>query len=136
MTAQTADRTRAQFDTIRAAAMRVQERRESYRIAMYEKYRKSDPPRSWKTKTEVDRLDAILRAETKIIDRMIAFLDANSPRTGWSHAVPACWAIYELSYEDAVTSGQMATIPPAPFGQRTSDVERFVAALPETTERI
>lgn len=118
---------RAKFDAIQAAYVKVQERRSTFADAIYRKYQWSIP--TWQlTRAERDKKDKIDAAESKCLDRMSALLADISPRS-WSASVPYHWLCTGLTYADAITTGQLSVMPPVPYGHTAYDVERFAAPL-------
>jgi hypothetical protein len=76
------------------------------------------------SKTELRRLDVLRRAEDRARDRLYAYLKEISPRD-WSQGVPITWVVRRLTFEDAVTAGQLAQIPDPAWGCSVEDSRRF-----------
>ena len=83
------------------------------------------------SKTERKRLDALRARIDKTADRLFAMLDEISPR-GWRSGAPWHWIITQLTYDDAVSSGQLAVVPPPAYGYNDRDMQLF--AQPIKTE--
>lgn len=67
-------------------------------------------------------------AEGAASDAIFAWLDIHSPRD-WRHSAPCLWVCDKLTYEDAVTEGPLAVVPPCSYGRYPSDMIRFAQAV-------
>ena len=92
--------------------------------ARYQSYRYAPRPR-------LRKLESLERAEHRAHERFYAFLKAISPRN-WESGVPCRWAMNKLTYEDAVTRGQLAHVPDPAFGYNVTDMQRFSWPLADT----
>ncbi len=70
------------------------------------------------------RLDRLANACRRVEARAYAWLARHSPRD-WSSSVPIGHVMRDLSYADAVTSGQLAVVPPPAYGQTVDDARAF-----------
>jgi hypothetical protein len=61
------------------------------------------------------RLEALRKRNAKQGERILAWLERYSPRD-WSRAVPYWWICMALSFDDAVTSGELTVAPPPAYG--------------------
>lgn len=74
------------------------------------------------------RLDKLRAAEDKAMEAVFAWLDAHSPRN-WRVGVPAHWVCEHLTETDALTAGQLVTVPPAGYGTTYDQAIRFAAPV-------
>lgn len=116
---------RAEFGELQSRAQAKAAAHREFSIAMRLKYGQY---RFGIRKSEANRLERLDAADTKAQDAFFAWLDEHSPRCWRSHA-PACWIVEELTFDDAVSDGQLATIPPCAWGYAPSDMVRFSAPV-------
>jgi len=73
----------------------------------------------------MDRAEARERAAS---DACLTWLDDNSPRPGWRYGVPCSWLVSSLTFELAMSTGELPVIPLA-FGQTERDSASFRAGF-------
>lgn len=118
---------RERFAAIRRRYLAAKERENNYRLAiLLPKYGSLRPPTSWLTRTEIARLAQLDRAQDREGDKFCALLDKIGGRNWRTHA-PYWWVLEKLTFEDATTTVQLAEIPPAGYGYRPDDMQRFAA---------
>lgn len=75
-------------------------------------------------KAQIHKLDVLKRAADRARDRLYAYLQLISPRD-WSSGVTIAWVVRRLTFEDAITAGQLAQIPDPAWGRTAEDSKRF-----------
>lgn len=75
-------------------------------------------------------LEVLERKERRASESFTKLLIALSPRD-WRSGVPVSYLRDGLTYADAITRGQLSTIPPAAWGYTPRDSEVFSWPLPE-----
>jgi hypothetical protein len=74
--------------------------------------------------------ETLQRKESAAFDRFYKFLESISPRA-WNSGVPLAWLRDSLTYADAVTRGQLSTVPPPAWGFYEADSRRFAEPVRE-----
>lgn len=123
---------RDRFESARRRYLDVRQAREDFRLdVLITKYGRMDPPLSWLTRTEINRLDALRRRENRVSDAMFRLLDEFGGRS-WRSLVPYWWVMGDLSWEDATTTGELSVVPPPGYGATVADMERLAAPVEVT----
>jgi len=124
------------FAAIRRRHLEVRERERRFReTVLLPKYGAMRPPSQWLNRTEQRRLEALDRAEDRTVTAMMTVLDEIGGRN-WRAGAPLRWVMGELTYEDAITTGELSSVPPPAYGYSARDMQRFAAAAPEpSTQR-
>lgn len=117
---------RETFEKLRAKWLKTSEAARVFGVALRGQYGEHYPYQAPKGKLK--RLDALRAREDKASAAIFAWLDANSPRQ-WRTGVPAYWICESLTYDDAVTSGQLSVVPPPSYGCYPSDSIRFAQPI-------
>lgn len=79
------------------------------------------------------KLDALRIADNKAWDKLFAFIQSISPRD-WSCYVPIHWIRDHLTYEDAMTSGQLSVVPPPCYGSTPAQLQQFAWPIRESAK--
>lgn len=123
---------RQRFYAIRRRWMRAKQAEQTYRTRRFwPRYRQLDPPRSWLTPGEARQLERFADRRSAVSDEFFELLAEIGGRS-WTTGVPHWWVMEELTYEDAVTTGELATIPPPAYGSTEHDVMCFAGAVSAT----
>lgn len=77
---------------------------------------------------EEETLRRALAAEDRALDRVLTVLGEVSPRD-FRGSCPVGFIGADLTWEDAITDGPLSVIPPAPYGRRQADMERFATEV-------
>lgn len=116
--------TREKFERLQAKWKAANEAELSFRRELKMKYGEV-----WKApRGKENRLQVLAERESKAMDKLLDWLDSNSPRN-WHSGCPVYFIMEELSYDDAVTSGQLSVVPPAPYGYSNTDMVHFSRAV-------
>jgi hypothetical protein len=113
-----------QFEKLQAAWLKAHEAERTMARTLEYKYGHTWTAPSGKEakyKTVAKRADGAMEA-------IFAWLDINSPRS-WRTGSPAYWVCTELTFEDAITAGALAVVPPPSYGTYQSDSLRFARAV-------
>ena len=70
--------------------------------------------------TESKHRETLREKTHKAANRCFAWLEQYSPRV-WRSGVPYHWICTELTFDDATTTGPLATIPPFAYGRNWHD---------------
>ena len=128
----TEQKARQRFAELQSKAQQTAKAAQDYAIRLRVKYGDAYY-RGYLGKKATHRLDILQRANTRAVDRFFALLDTIGGRQ-FRSGVPCHWLIEKLTYEDAVTRGQMSAVPPPAWGCSDADMPRFAA--PVRTETI
>lgn len=88
---------------------------------------------SYATGTERRFLDSLKKKQDKAFDRLYEWLDKFSPRD-WESGISSAWIRDHLTYEDAVTTGEMANVPRPSYGYSDKDMIPFMAAIKDKNQ--
>lgn len=115
------------FEAIRRRYLAAAERRSQAADSVRLRYGPSGYV--YATKAERERRDRADAAMSRESDKMFALLDKVSPRR-WRSGVAAWWVMERLSWEDAITTGPLSTLPQPGYGTTVKEIERFAEAVP------
>lgn len=82
------------------------------------------------SRAETKKLDDLRERSDKHWDNFFNYLQSISPRN-WSSFVPVTYIMESLTFEDAITKGQLSEIPPPAFGASQKDIEIFCQPIEE-----
>jgi hypothetical protein len=123
-----AKRDQKTFEALQAKYRAADERADRIRASLKAQY-----GHQWRAPAGKERkLNEAQAKADSAMEAIFAWLDANSPRD-WRHGAPCYWVCAELSYEDAITAGQLSVIPPVVYGCYESDSRRFAAPIERVT---
>ncbi len=80
--------------------------------------------RSWITAAELRKLDELHARQIKLQDRFFELLRSISPRD-WDRGISVYWILSQLTYEDAVTSGELSVMPQRAIGYSEQETSQF-----------
>jgi hypothetical protein len=118
---------RDRFNKLQAQIRDLDRQQNELRIDLRVKY--SDP--CYASKTERKRLEQFSARIDRLAGKVFTILDTDSPRD-WRSGAPWHWILTTLTYDDAITRGQLAIVPPPAYGYTDRDMQRF--AMPLKTE--
>lgn len=75
-------------------------------------------------------IDVLARKEKRMQEKVYAILAVVSPRD-WTRGIPITYVRESLTWADAITRGQLATIPKPAYGYSDQDSKQFARPLPE-----
>ncbi len=120
---------REHFERIRARYLAAKQREDAYRLeVLLPKYGQMRPQRGWLTRTELKKLETVRRAQDREYDRFFLLLDRIAGRD-FRNGVPWVWVMENLTYEDAITKGQLSVVPPVYYGGTERGAEEFAQAV-------
>lgn len=79
-------------------------------------------------KTQQKRLEKLDKAAYKAREKILDWLAKNSPRD-WCKGIPFWWSYRKLTYEDAITSGQLSVTPEPAYGYSQLDSQWFAGPI-------
>lgn len=85
----------------------------------------------WQSRAERKQYDALCKQQMRAADACMDWLDRYAAPRNWHAGVPMDWLCRTLSYADAITLGQMATIPPPAYGYSYRDAYAFAQSVSE-----
>jgi hypothetical protein len=112
------------FNKIRADALKLKQEVSEFDDRIMRKYGFRQIAFYQMNKADQNQKDKFRKRQDRLLDRMMKLLEEISPRY-WRSTIPAYWVLEELTYEDAITDGQLVATPPAAYGYTETDVQRF-----------
>lgn len=112
------------YAALQTAAQRANDEARSYRISLDVRYSHG----IWAKRTEQKRVDQLDARAQRAFDKYFTYLSAISPRD-WSVSVPCSWILYNLSFADAITKGQLSVVPDAAWGYTEHHMRQFAAEI-------
>lgn len=114
------------FAYLQGVAQAAADAESNYRINLRVKYGSA----SYGSRTEQTKLTKLGERSNKTFQRFFAFLQSISPRD-WASCVPCNWMLRKLTYDDAITAGQMSMTPNPAWGYVQADAVRFAQPITE-----
>jgi hypothetical protein len=118
---------RKRFETLQCQIRDLDRQQTDLRIDLRVKYSAVQ----YAKPAERKRLGAIDARIKRLSDKLFAIIDAEAGRD-WHSGAPWHWIVTSLSYDDMITRGQLAIVPPPAFGYNERDMQQF--ALPVKAE--
>ncbi len=120
---------RARFETLQTAARVAAGAWQTLKVDLTFKY----GDRAYASRTETAKLDRLHSAETRTFNKFTDYLASISPRD-WRSGVPCVWLRDSLTFDDAITRGQLSTVPPAAWGSDVRELVRFAQPVNEVSK--
>ncbi len=114
----------AKFNALRAKIVEVEAARDEFRAKLATVYGYGFKL-AWVKTAERKKLEAFTKKADKLGDQFYTLLDSISPRS-WRTGVAYSWVLTQLTYADAITSGELAVMPQCSFGSQESDMRRLM----------
>lgn len=112
--------TREKFEALQSRAREARDAHRHYAAGVLRRY-----GATWYAPLATRRrLDVIQRASARRDATLYRWLATYSPRD-WTRGCPVSYVLDTLTYDDALTSGALAIVPPPAWGGTEEDARRF-----------
>ncbi len=81
--------------------------------------------KSWLKSSDVKKLDALTAKKGKLSAQMHDLLARIAPRD-WGSGVSSWWVMNKLTWEDAITTGPLSTMPDPSYGNSEREMRAFM----------
>lgn len=88
----------------------------------------SNYSKSWLKKSDAKKLESLRDKQGKLSAQMHDLLQRISPRD-WDRGVSSWWVMNQLAWGDAITDGQLSTMPDPAYGYTERDMRVFMQSV-------